>query len=145
MNLSNETSPKGIRDGIIATLNQEIRERQEIVSALEGDRLEKFRAIYAKKQAAAMEQSINAQAEALYGDRPTHGDAIAEVRGKKKAGKGDLSADFLAVVKATPGKRAEEIAKALGVDKLPMVKIREALKGKLKMKGKRRGTTYFAK
>ncbi len=55
----------------------------------------------------------------------------------------DIAEKFLAAVKAKPGQRSEEIARNLGVKKLPMPAIRAALKGKIKLRGKRRGTTYW--
>lgn len=57
----------------------------------------------------------------------------------------DIAEKFLAAVKAKPGQRSEEIARALGIGKLPMPAIRAALGKKLILKGKRRGTRYFAR
>ena len=56
-----------------------------------------------------------------------------------------LTDDFLAHVKKHPGQRSEEIAAALSYSKLPMPAIRAALGKKLILKGKRRGTRYFAR
>ena len=71
----------------------------------------------------------------------------------KKGGKrtaADLEAfsdQLLAHVKANPGARAEQIAAALGTDvgtmRLPMQKLTAAKK--IKVKGQKRGTMYFAR
>lgn len=107
--------------------------------------------------------------------RPVHGDAIAKVReekredtirklvGKNRAGtkvihasKGkrhrrtpeDIEAmgkKLLAYVTKNPGQRGETIAKALGTDVGTMRKPMKSLGYLIRTKGKRRGTTYFAK
>lgn len=71
---------------------------------------------------------------------------------RKKGGKrtaadiGQISDALLAHVKANPGHRAEQIATALGTDagtmRLPMQKLVAARK--IKVKGQKRGTQYFA-
>ena len=58
-----------------------------------------------------------------------------------------FSDQLLAHVKANPGVRAEQIAVALGTDvgtmRLPMQKL--IAKKKVKVKGRKRGTMYFAR
>ena len=58
-----------------------------------------------------------------------------------------LTRELLAYVKANPGERIEQIARGLGestkVLKLPRQKL--LLSKRLKVKGQRRGTKYFAR
>lgn len=108
-------------------------------------------------------------AKLLSAARPTPGDAVAEVRksnlpvtkegvrrilkskalGKRvRRSAEDIDAmgkKLLAYVTKHPGQRGEQIAKALGTDVGKMRKPMKSLGYLIRTKGKRRGTTYFAK
>ncbi len=139
-----------LRLSIIDNLRAEIREREGVIADLTRDE-EPIGALLSPTRPMLVSHSVGdivRDAPAPLGaKRPTHGDAIAKLRGRGKVKHTveSMANEFLSVVKATGGLRSEEIAKAMGVKKLPMPAIRAALKGKLRMKGKRRGTTYFAK
>lgn len=82
--------------------------------------------------------------------RATVAKGIVRVRRGGKRAASDLAAmsdRLLAHVKSNPGQRGEQIAAALGTDvstmRLPMQKLITGKK--VKVKGQRRGTKYFAK
>lgn len=145
-----------LRLSIIDNLRAEIREREGVIADL--TRSDEIASVpdHAKLSNGDLAFVDTRGDTHVQRSRPTHGDAIAEVRKRGRKAKGkrvrrsaeDIEAmgkKLLAYVTKHPGQRGEQIAKALGTDVGTMRKPMKSLGYLIRTKGKRRGTTYFAK
>ena len=147
-----------LRLSIIDNLRAEIREREGVIADLTKDEPVVIPSMEARKH--VFFDGIS--------QRPTPGDAVAEVRAGLKKQRKDrrkglndarrgkrvrrsaedvdaMGQAFLRSIKDWPGMNGAGLRESIGATNAQMIALRKRLKGKFKTKGKRRSMTYWPK